>query len=332
MRDKIKVIQYGLGPIGNKTTRYLVKRPGIEIVGAVDIDPRKVGRDVGELAGLDSLGVEVTDDAMGLMQEAGADVVVLTTTSSLETVKDQALEIVSCGLNVVSTCEEMSYPWETERAIAEEIDEAAKEAGVSVLATGVNPGFLMDFLPLALTAVCRDVESITVERIQNAQFRRVPFQKKIGAGLTVEEFHKKIGEGTLRHVGLTESMHMIAAKLGWKLDRTEDIIEPIIAEETVETPATTVEAGKGLGVSQLGRGIMGDKQAITLVFKAAIGQPEPRDRVIIKGTPDIESTIAGGVNGDIATCAIVVNAIPAVVAARPGLRTMADIEPVSCLR
>ena len=330
MSDKIKVIQYGLGPIGSRTTKYLLERPNIEIIGAIDIAPDKVGKDVAELAGKAAIGVKVSDDADGVMKNSGADIVALTTTSDVVRAKGQILGIVRCGLNVVSTCEELAYPWDTQPELSTEIDQAATDAAVSVLGTGVNPGFLMDLLPLSLTAICRKVESVTIERIQNAAFRRLPFQKKIGAGLTPEEFQQKIDEGTLRHVGLTESMHMIAAKLGWKLDKTEDIIQPILAEEPVESSAMTIDPGKALGVFQLGRGWMNGQLMITLDFRAGIGQPEPRDRVIIKGDPSID-IIPGGVNGDVATCAIVVNAIPTVVAARPGLRTMADIEPASCL-
>lgn len=328
--DAIKVLQYGLGPIGSKITQFIAEKDFIEITGGIDIDPEKAGKDVGELAGLAPLGTPVTDDAKTLLESSDADVVVLATTSSIERIKPQIMEIVSCGKNIVSTCEELSYPWKTNPGIASEIDSAAKDNNVSVLATGVNPGFIMDFLPLAMTGVCRKVEKVTVERIQDAQFRRTPFQKKIGAGLTVEQFKGKIEEGTLRHVGLTESMHMIGAALRWELDRTEDIIEPVIAEEQVTTDTMTIEKGNALGVCQTGRAYMNSKEVITLIFRAAIGQPDPRDRICITGEPSIDMTIKGGVNGDIATCAITVNAIKTVVNAVPGLRTMADIGPVSC--
>jgi 4-hydroxy-tetrahydrodipicolinate reductase len=224
------------------------------------------------------------------------------------------------------------YPWLTSPSLAKEIDVAAQEKGVSVLSTGVNPGFLMDFLPLVMTGVCRDVEKVTVERIQDAQFRRLPFQKKIGAGLTVQEFEERAKAGNLRHVGLTESMHLLASGLGWKLDRTEDIIEPVIASREVATANLTIEPDKALGVNQIGRGYIGDKELITLVFRATIGEPEPRDRVLIQGTPSIDMAIEQGVNGDTATCAIIVNAIPVVIQAPAGLRTMADISPISFFR
>lgn len=325
MKKKINVLQYGIGPIGAKITNFILDRENINIVGAVDIDPKKIGRDLGEVAGLNKkLGVTVSGNIEEELSRPNIDVVVLTTASSLDKIKPQLSEIIAHRLNVVSTCEELTYPWKTDPSFSNEIDKAAKMNKVSVLSTGVNPGFLMDFLPSALTAVCKDVETVLVERIQNAQFRRIPFQRKIGAGLTPAEFQKKIEDGSLRHVGLTESMHMIAGKLGWELDKTEDIIEPVIAEEKTAAGEIVIEEGNALGVKQTGRGFSKGNEIITLNFIAAVGQSSPRDRIFIKGTPDIDMTIKDGVNGDIATCAITVNAIEAVMHAEPGLRTMID--------
>jgi 4-hydroxy-tetrahydrodipicolinate reductase len=328
--DTVNVVQYGLGPIGNTITQFIAEKKHLSIVGGIDIDPEKVGKDVGELAGCGKLGVTVTDKAENVLTDLEADIAVLTTTSDLSKITSQILEIVSSGLNVVTTCEELSYPWKTDPERAKEIDEAAWKNKVSVLSTGVNPGFLMDFLPLAMTGICRNVIKVTVERIQDAQYRRIPFQKKIGAGLSPDEFAELVDMGTLRHVGLTESMHMIASALGWDLEKTEDIIEPVIADKDTETKAMTVPKGYARGVAQTGRAWMDGKEVISLIFKAAVGEPDPRDRIYMEGTPPIDSTIKGGVNGDIATCAITVNAIQAVVKARPGLRTMADISPISC--
>ncbi len=326
----MKVIQYGMGPIGAKVTAYLLERKNIQIVGAVDIDPAKTGKDLGEVAGLGkNLGITVTDNAQQLFKNTEADVVVLTTSSELEKIKPQVLEIVENGLNVVSTCEELTYPWLTNPQIAKEIDDAAKSKNVSVLSTGVNPGFLMDFLPVAATGICKEVKKVKVERIQNAQFRRIPFQRKIGAGLTMAQFEEKKKSGTLRHVGLTESVHMIATRLGWKLDKTEDIIEPVVAEDNTTAGELKIEKGNALGVMQTGRGYVNGEEKITLLFKAYVGEPEPRDRIVMDSTPPVDMTIKGGINGDIATCAITVNAIPIVKNAKPGLRTMADIEPIS---
>lgn len=327
MQKKVRVVQMGLGPIGNKLTQYLAERQNLQIVGAIDIDPAKAGQDVGVLAGLAPLGVAVTSDMSKVLGAGDVDIVMLTTTSSLVKTSEQILQLLSYGVNIVSSCEELSFPWMANVELAEKIDEMAKKKNVAVLGTGVNPGFLMDFLPVIMTAACRNVNKITVERIQDATFRRIPFQKKIGAGLTVQAFHEKVKEGTLRHVGLTESIQMIASKMGWKLDSTEDNISPIMADRQMKTDGLVVEAGNVRGVQQIGRGVVAGKELITMVFRAAIGEPEVRDRIIIDGNPNIDSSIKGGVNGDVATCAILVNAIPAIINARSGLRTMVDIEP-----
>ena len=187
----------------------------------------------------------------------------------------------------------------------------------------------MDFLPLALSGVCQQVRTVRVERIQDAQHRRIPFQKKIGAGLTIDEFNALVNEGTLRHVGLTESIHMVASAFGWELTKTEELIEPVVADRRVETPRLTIEQGRAAGVEQLGYGYIDDERVIELVFRAAVGEPESYERILMRGTPDLDMRISGGINGDIATAAIVVNAIPTVIAARPGLRTMADMELIS---
>ena len=328
--SKLKVVQMGLGPIGNKVTQYLLERDSIEIVGGIDTDPKKKGQDIGVLAGLEPIGVKVTANMNQVLGKGNVDVVVLTTTSSLSKTYEQLMELIPYGVNIVSSCEELSYPWVTQSDLAAKIDELAKKHQVAVLGTGVNPGFLMDFLPIAMTGISRSVQKVSVERIQDASFRRIPFQKKIGAGLTVDEFAQKVQEGTLRHVGLTESIHMIARRIGWELDKTEDVITPIIAEQQVSCENMSIEAGKVLGVQQLGKGFAGGKEVVTLIFRAAIGEAGSRDRIVIEGAPNIDTCIEGGINGDVATCAILVNAVQTIAKARAGLRTMADIEPISC--
>ena len=200
----LKIIQIGVGPIGQKVVNYMLEREGLEVVAAVDPAPDKSGKDLGELCGPDKkLGIAVSPNLSEAMKTSKPDVAVLCTTSSMEKAVPQIEEIITHGLHVVSTCEELSYPWDTQPGLSKQLDEAARKANLAVLGTGVNPGFLMDFLPLAMTAVCRKVEKIKVSRIQDASVRRIPFQQKIGAGLTLDEFEAKKQTGTLRHVGLT---------------------------------------------------------------------------------------------------------------------------------
>lgn len=328
--DSIKVVQVGLGPLGQKIVQYISERKGIEIVGAVELDPLKVGKDMCELCCVDKrLNVKVTDDIGEILKICKPDIAILSTVSSIKKLLPQVENLAKNGINIVSTCEELSFPWKTEPEISEKIDETAKKYGVTVLGTGVNPGFLMDFFPIALTAVCQRVDSIKILRIQDATFRRIPFQKKIGAGLTLDEFESRKKEGSLRHVGLTESMHMIAERMGWKVDSTEDVISPVIAEKEVMMGHVTVLPGMTLGVQQMGRAYGDGKELITLEFRASVGEPEPADIIEIRGLPDIVSSIPGGINGDIATCAITINAMRSVLESVPGLKTMTDIPVAS---
>jgi len=327
---KLRVVQVGMGAMGRRLTPFLLERPQLEVVAAVDVDPALVGRDLGDVAGLDrAVGVEVVGSLEAAFAGGPVDAALLTTVSGLREVRPQIEVVLRHRANVVSSCEELSYPWETSPEISAEIDRQAKAAGVSVLGTGVNPGFLMDLLPIAVTAICRQVRRITVLRYQDARFRRLPFQQKIGAGLTLEQFARKKAQGALRHVGLTESMHMIASRLGWRLDRTEEVIAPVVADREVGSEEITVRPGMASGVEQIGSAYVGDEERIRLEFRACLGELDVQDTVIVDGEPPLRFTIPGGVNGDIATCAVLTNAVPVVVSSPPGLRTMADIPPVS---
>ena len=329
---QIKVVQIGLGPLGKKIVQYIAARQGIELVGAVDINPSIKGLDLGTYCGLDTLNIPISGSLDESLEKVKADTVILTTVSTMKQITPQIEEILKNGLPIVSTCEELSYPWDVSKGLATQIDVAAKKAEVAVLGTGVNPGFVMDALPGFLTAVCQSVTSVKVSRIQNAEFRRIPFQKKIGAGLDLDRFEALRASGRLRHVGLTESIQLIANSMGWELTSTEDIITPVIAEKEIKTDSMVVPAGFAAGVNQVGRGWVGSDEKITLHFKAAVGELESYDRVEIKGEPDITSKISGGVNGDVATCAITINALKQILRVQPGLRTMMDMPPMTCFK
>lgn len=326
---KIKILQVGLGPLGIKMANYIAERKNMETIAVVDLNPDLLGKDLSELPACEASGVKINGDLADAVSHEKPDVAVLTTVSDMVRITPQVESIVNLGIPIVSTCEELSFPWKTAPELSKKIDEAAKANGVAVLATGVNPGFMMDTLPVTLTAVCQNVRRITVHRMQNARYRRLPFQKKIGAGLTLEEFEAKKQDGSLRHVGLTESIHLIAHRMGWDLDKTEDIIEPVIAKEQIETPDMTIPAGHATGVRQTGNGYVNGERKVILVFQATVGEPSSYEEVFIAGTPEICSRIPCGVNGDIATCAIALNAIPQILRSSPGLKTMVDIPPVS---
>ena len=323
--NPIKVVQVGIGPLGVKIANFIAERKGITTVAAVDKNPNLIGMDLAQTYGAEETGVIIKKTLSEAIQNIDVDVAILATVSDMERVTAQIEEIVGHGIPVVSTCEELYFPWDEAPTLAQRIDEAAKKGGVAVIGTGVNPGFLMDTLPTLLSTACQNVESIEINRFQNAQFRRIPFQKKIGAGLTLTEFETKKEAGTIRHVGLTESMQFIANRMGWELDHTEDIVNSVIAQEDIQTPDLLIPKGHVTGVSQIGRAYSEDQLVISLIFQATVGEKESYDEIIIKGEPNIQSKIKGGVNGDIATSAVIINTVPQIIKASPGLKTMGDI-------
>jgi len=326
---KVKAVQMGCGPIGCSVVKYASQRPDIKFVGAIDVDKNLVGRDLGEVAGVGKLGVRISDQVDAILSRTKPHVVFLTTTSSLEALYPQVEKCARAGVNVVSTCEELSYPYEKAPKLSAKIDKMAKAKKITVLSTGVNPGFLMDAWPLFMTGVCQEVKRIKSVRVQNASPRRGPFQKKIGAGCTLEEFTKLKDAGTIKHVGLPESVAMIADGLGWKIDKIVETIEPIIAKNEIRTEFVTVKPGQAAGVRQVAKGIHAGEELITLEFEASVGAPESYDGVYITGVPNMEAIIKGGTHGDIATAAIVVNSVHRVIEASPGLLTMKDLPVVS---
>ncbi|MCC7418449.1 MAG: dihydrodipicolinate reductase [Acidobacteria bacterium] len=322
----IRVIPFGLGPIGVAVVKQLASRPGFKIVGAIDIDPAKAGRDLGDVAGLPRrLGVRVSADAARALETAKPDVAILCTGSALKKTMPQIETILKSKTAIVSTTEELSYPGYTHIRLARQVHAWAKKARVAVLGTGVNPGFAMDALPIALTAVCERVDRLVVNRVQDARIRRLPFQQKIGAGLTTEQFQRKVADGSVRHVGLTESIAMIADALGWTLDRITDEIEPKLAAVTVASEFLAVDPGYVCGIVQDGIGYRKNDAVIRLHMEAYLGAPESYDSIEIDGSPRLSSKISGGIHGDLATVSIVVNSIPKVLDASPGLHTMRDL-------
>lgn len=322
--DRITAVQYGVGPIGSRLVRAAVGR-GIDYVGAVDIDPVEVGHDLGAVAAVGrTLGVDVTDDPDEAL-EAAPDVVFHTTVSALEDAAPQLESVLCAGANVVSTSEELAYPWRTQPELAGELDALAREAGVSCLGAGVNPGFVMDALPVFLSTPMDSVESVRVERVQDAAQRRGPLQEKVGAGLTVDRFESEVVEGA-GHVGSPESVGMIADALCWELTTVEETLEPVVAERPVQTDHVTVEPGEVAGIKQVARGVADDEERIRLDLRMYVGADEPHDTVSFDGHPAVEVTVDGGYHGDIATTAVIRNVAPRVIEARPGLLSMLDLQ------
>jgi 4-hydroxy-tetrahydrodipicolinate reductase len=310
LKKKIRAIQYGVGPIGASIARLLREKFAIEIIGAIDTDSAKVGRDLGEVVGATDApwGVKISDDASQVLGQA-ADVVIHSTSSALPKVMDQLL----------------SYPFRTYPELAARLDTAAKEWGVALVGTGVNPGFVLDKLLVTLAAVSQRIEHASGRRVVDAANRREPLQRKIGAGMTLDEFREKAVAGIIKHVGLPESVAMVADSLNLDVNEIIETIDPVVATERVQTLYLTVEPGQAAGVHQIARGLSHGKELIHLELQMYVGAKEPSDTVALQGHPDISLTIPGGSPGDIATASVVVNSIPVILDAPAGLRTARDL-------
>lgn len=326
MRKKIRVVQYGVGPIGAAIVRLMREKQSIEIIGAIDKDPAKAGKDLAEVVGATDgpWGAPVVPEAKEMLAKE-PDVVVHTTSSYLKSVAGQLVECLEAGASVVSTCEELAYPFRKYPDLSQRLDDAAREAGVALVGTGVNPGFVMDKLVLTLAAVSQQVDRVRVVRIVNASKRRLPLQKKIGAGMTTEEFRQQVNNGVIKHHGLPESVAMVADGLGLHVEDIRETINPMVAQEKVTTEFLEVEPGQVTGVHQIAHGLDGGVERIYMELQMYVGAKESSDTVELFGTPNISLTVPGGTHGDIATASVAVNCIPEILKAQAGLRTSRDL-------
>ncbi len=321
------VLHVGLGPLGRRIACELGERGLGRVTAAVDVDPALAGRPLAELVRGAEAGVSVASD-LGAVR-GSFDGAIVTTSSDLARCADTFRALLLRGLAVVTTCEEAVWPRLRHPELADELDALAREHGGRLLGTGVNPGLLMDTLPAALSAACRSVRRLDVWRVQDATTRREPFQRKIGATLDDAAFAARVEDGSLRHVGLGESLHFAADALGLALERWDETLEPVRAERDLACDLGPIPAGRIAGVRQVAQGWRGAGQVARLEFVAAIGQREPHDRVRLEGEPTLDVRIEGGVHGDDATCAIAVNALRSLRAAPPGFHTMATVPLVT---
>ncbi|MCA8960453.1 MAG: hypothetical protein KDC38_08065 [Planctomycetes bacterium] len=322
----VHLCHVGLGPMGRRILGDFIRRGLGDVVAAIDSDPELVGRRLPEFVpGAPDLEVLASIDEMEPTRER--PIALVTTCSDLPRCFETFIDLLERGVDLVSSCEELLYPTLRHPRLAEELDRVAHDNDCRILGTGINPGFLMDTMPLVATALSQRIDRIEVLRAQDASTRRVPFQAKIGATLDLEAFAARQRDGSLRHVGLGESLHLLADAIGLPLDEWDESLEPLIATEAMTCDLGPIPAGHARGVVQVARGRRADGRTIELEFRAAIGEPHPMDRIRILGEPDIELAFRGGVHGDTGTSAVVLNAIPALRAAPPGLHTMATIRP-----
>ncbi|MCA8951336.1 MAG: dihydrodipicolinate reductase [Planctomycetes bacterium] len=332
MSTPLRIVSYGLGPIGLAAARLAASKTSLQVVGAIDVDPDKVGHDLGELLETVSMGVVVEADAEAALQRLKPDAVIHCTSSFIPAIVEQLEIAARCGVDVVSSSEELLVPDLQHAELAARIDAAAKAGGATVLGTGVNPGFAMDLMAVIASAVTFDVRSCKCTRVVDASTRRLPLQQKVGAGLSESEFKKQLATGRFGHIGMRESVALVARGLGLKVETIEQTVEPVIAAEDHKTPFLTVKEGQVAGIRNHGFGRSGQQTLIHLDLAMYVGAPEPRDEIVLDSTPPVHLAFPGGIAGDEATAAMLVNNIPGVVAAPPGLVSPLEVAPPRLVR
>lgn len=299
MRKEIRVIQYGVGSIGAEIARLLLQKREVRLVGAVDNDPDKIGWDLGRVAGVGrDLGVIISDDATQVLKTQ-ADVVIHCTSSCLPDVEKQLMECVDAGHSVISTCEELVYPFRKHPHLSNNLDSEATKRKVAILGVGINPGFLMDKLVLTLASACQRVNAVEVTRIVDAGCRRLPLQKKIGAGLSLNEFSALVASGQIKHHGLPESVAMIADSLELRVEDIRETIRPVIARTLFQTSFLEVQPGQVAGICQTACGIASGEKVIQLTLQMYVGAENSVDEIRLQGVPALHCRIPGGVHGDV---------------------------------
>ncbi|MEM1675549.1 MAG: dihydrodipicolinate reductase [Desulfurococcaceae archaeon] len=314
---------YGFGSIGRLLAKYAIER-GYNIVGVYDIDKSIIGKDIGELIGLSGkYGVEVSSDPLDLVN---SDVVYHATSSYLDTVYPQLIELIDMGVDVISTCETLAYPYYRYPVLARKLDEYARLQGVSILGTGVNPGFVLDTLVITLSAVLTSIKRIVAIRSLDAGKRRASFRKKIGVGDRYENVREKLEKGVLTgHVGYAESIYLISEALGIELTNVIEKQEPVIADDKVSSHGIVIDKGFVKGIIGYGLGYVGDREVIRIELHAYVGA-EDYEEIIVEGDYSIKWR-STGIPGDQGTVAVLLNLGERIGMYGPGLLLMTDLLP-----
>jgi len=333
MRENVKVVIWGFGAMGGGMAEMLLNKKGVDIVGVCDLHPDRVGKDMYEVVGVDRgdrAPVIINGDIDEVLTEGCCDVCLCATDSFTKKAFPRLKSVLEKKINIVSTAEEMAYPQAQTPELAAELDRIAKENGVTILGTGINPGLIMDLLVVAMTGCMVDVEHIEAKRVNSLSPFGPAVMEEQGVGITVDTFNAGVEDGSLAgHVGFHESVGMIADAIGWEVEKFEQQMKPIITDVDRKSPYGFAAAGDVAGVNMTGQGFVDGQVKIDMIHPQQI-EPEmvgqnTGDYVTIKGTPEVNLAITPEVEGGLGTIAMCVNMIPHVINANPGLKTMIDL-------
>ncbi len=329
--ENVKIAIWGFGAMGAGMGKMLMNKDGVDVVSVCDLHPDRVGKSISEVLGIKGLeNVIISGDIEEVLNKGKIDLCLLATDSFTKGAFSKMKLILEKKINVITTAEEMAYPKAQEPKLANEINKIAKENGVTVLGTGINPGMIMDLLVVCLTGCMETVETIEAKRVNSLSPFGVTVMEEQGVGITEEEYNKRQAAGEMAgHVGFSESINMIADAVGWNVEKFEQQMKPILTTVDRKSPYGFAKAGNLAGINMTGQGYVDGEVKINMIHPQQI-EPELEgtytgDYITIKGNPEINMAINPEVDGGIGTIAMCVNMIPHVINANPGLKTMIDL-------
>ncbi|MFA5482785.1 MAG: 2,4-diaminopentanoate dehydrogenase, partial [Bacilli bacterium] len=272
--NNIKVIIWGFGAMGRGIAETLLSKKGVEIVGICDVNPALKNKKLSEIINCSRNSNVLIEEDIDNVLKHEADIVMLCTDSFVKGAYPKILKILSKKMNCISTAEQMAYSWASEKELSEEIDKVAKKNGVTVLGTGINPGFIMDYLVVALTGTMTDVNHIEAKRVNSLSPFGPTVMVEQGVGISLEEYKNRVSNNELAgHVGFLESVNMIAAALGVKLDDFKQQMSPIITDIERKSLYGKAKPGNLAGINMTGQGFVNGKQYINMIHPQQI-EPE----------------------------------------------------------
>jgi len=326
----VRVVVFGTGTVGKATLELCAERPWIDVVGVVNSSGAAVSAGTGLPAGLDGVAFTLTPDEV--LEETSPDVALIATRSPIAEVLPDIERCADRGIAVICTSEELAWPSVTSRTDARVLRDLAARTSVAIVATGINPGFVFDALPLVLASGSWDISQIHVSRSLDASVFGQAVHRSLGVGYDPSKVHQAIAEGTVRgHIGFEESARTIAAGMGLVVSHFEEHIEPVIADRPYQLREYRIDPGETAGVTQTASAWVGDVEWITFDLSLHVDPDsvgwETVDRITITGRNPMDVVIHSGTQAVLTTAARLVNTIPAVLNAPPGTYTGADLLP-----
>ncbi|MBF0499833.1 MAG: hypothetical protein HQM09_06860 [Candidatus Riflebacteria bacterium] len=334
---RIRVVQWGLGAMGGGMVKLMLEKDGLQVVGAIETRKDYIGKDLGDVIELgEKLNIKITDNPKSILKKSDVDIVILATNSFTREVVDTLQLIAEAGIDCITIAEEMVVPEASEPDLAKTIDEFAKRHDVTILGTGINPGFVLDSLVINLSGVCHRVDRIEASRLNDLSSFGPTLLRSQGVGTSVAEFKAGVsGGGIAGHIGFNESIRMISDALGLGVDKIEEVREPIVSNTDRETKYIKIKAGMVAGCRHTGIGFVNGKEVIRLIHPQQIcpeaEKAETGDYINIFGAPDIKMSIKPEIPGGVGTIGLAVNMIPLVKRASPGIKRMIDLPIPACL-